>query len=634
MLKKFNLKELIFISLVSMLFLGGGFLALQTPSGSLFLRTEVRANFPVQVWRKSVKENTHEFFRDMTEDNFYFTDSSIQFLYFGIPENVDTGEVELDFFSLNKYKFQISEIKEKWTKVILPLAEIKIARQPEDMGKYLSGYSFYKVPHEYNQETFISKLKPGMNWGIVFGISQVFELLFYSLILTLIIIFFRAKLSSLEARKIKILKYLIPTLGFLFSCSLVIKYGVDLFWMDALAFPPFLRLIDAGELNWQVFWAQHNEHRIILVRILFYLLSLFKPFNMLTLSVMNQSLILIGVLFFLSRLKEIELTEKVVVALILTLAFFTPAHIENTILPFHGQWHGTVIGMLIVSGVVGSHKFFMKSAIFWIGFFAAYASMPPWVCIPMAILIGLCYRFFSTSLEKVDRKEMIHFVSFGLISLIFFAYYMYGWNRVSVSPIDGLFKDPLRFLAFFVKLAGNQFPNEKLSLLGGGIVLSLAGYLLVMRQKGKVKIPEPLICLMSLSLAWCFITAVGRSTSGTAVLPRYVFISTGLWASVLSAFWINRAQFPKLVTPLFVVCCTGLFSLQSLKGFSDGGRFSRIMSRDAKLVRMAVSKKDPIHLQYSELIPVFNLKESHAKRKYIYDMFLYMQEKGYWTIQK
>jgi hypothetical protein len=637
MLNKFetSLKGVILTFVCCLFFILGGFLSLQNPSGALFTRVEVRSTAPIQVWRKSVKGNTHEFIREPSESNSYFTDNSISKTYFGIPDKLTDAKVEMEYAGIVSHNILVSDILKSWTKVSLPLEEIKRSRAEEDMDKYLEGHSFYEAPSKYGQSSIASMIKPAMNWGFRFGVAEFFKLLVYTIILTFLFLSFRAIVITDESKKkAQMIRYLLPVVGFTFSLLLIIKYGVDVFWMDALAFPYFLKAIHAGEMGWQLFWNQHNEHRIILVRAMFYLLSRFNNFNMLVLPIMNQLLIFGGVIYFLKKTEGVNTLDKVVTSLIFTIAFFSPANIENTILPFHGQWHGTVFGILLVAGVVGNNKFFMKSSIFWIGFFAAYASMPPWVCIPVAILLGLALRHTSQDLEKVTKKELVHFFCFGVITLLLFAYYMYGWQRVSVSPVDGIYKDPIKFISFFFQLAGNQLLNAKLALLGGIIITSLTFVLLYLRRIGRVVIPETLVCLMSLSLTWCFITAIGRSTNGSAILPRYVFISTGLWAATLSAYWINRKALSRFLFPVFVTASVGLISLQSLKGFSDGARFFRMIDRDAKLLERAMTEKDSIHLQYSNLISIYDLKGNKEHRDHVYELFDFLEREGYWTIVK
>ncbi|WP_127717801.1 hypothetical protein [Halobacteriovorax sp. HLS] len=637
MLNKFeiSLKGVLITFICSAIVLFGGFLSLQNPSGTMFTRVDVSSSEPIQVWRKSVKDNTHEFLREPSEENTYFSDNSISKIYIGIYDNSTAANIELSFEGKSTDKISLDTIKSEWKKVTLPMEEIRRSRAEEDMDKYLAGVSFYEAPSSYGHHSIASLVKPALNWGFKFGVFELFKLTFYSLVLTLVFVYIRAiTITENSEKKTFLIRYLFPVLGFIFSVLLIFKYGVDIFWMDALAFPYFLKSIEAGEMSWQLFWNQHNEHRIVLVRAMFYLLSRFSNINMLVLPVLNQLMVLIGVIYFIKRTNGLNAVDKIVTSLIISLAFFSPANIENTILPFHGQWHGTVFGMLLVASVVGNQNFFMKSLIFWVGFFAAYASMPPWVCIPVAILLGLVLRQTTPTLEKISKNEAIHFVSFGVITLLLFAYYMHDWQRVSVSPIDGIYKDPIKFITFFLQLAGNQLLNEKLALLGGVIICSLSFMLIYLRRLGKVIIPETLVCLMMLSLTWCFVTAVGRSTNGSAILPRYVFISTGLWAATLSAYWINRKVFSRFLLPAFVVASLGLVSLQSLKGFSDGSRFYRIINRDAKLLKKAMTTKDSIHIQHSNIISIFDLKGNKEHRDHVYELFDFLQRKGYWTILK
>lgn len=632
MLKNLKLSktEIIFTWFCSLILISGCFFGLSTPSGSLFLRAEVNADFPVQVWRKSLKKNTHEFINDLSRENYFFTDSSIKNLYIGIPQNTESGNVNISFKGGSNFKVQVTEVVSNWKEVALPMKEIRIARPYEKIDNYVLNYKYYQSPESFTQKSFINHFVKGMNWAFALDLWSFLKLGVLSVLGLFFILFIKVKLEFSTEKNIRILTYTFPILGFLFSTWIIIKYGVNMYWMDMLGLIELIEMKETGTLSWRILWQQHNEHRLPLVKLIFLFWTTLKSSNVLWVSFFNQCFVFAGSIYFLKELKEISLKNRAVFSAIFSFLMFSVAHVENTILPFHGQWHGTVIGMLMVSIAITKNKYFMKEWGFWLGFFFAYTSMPPWVCIPMAALAFIGLRHFDGKEFAVTKKELIHFFVFGIITLVLFALYMHGWNKVGVSPINGIYKDPVRFVMFMVHLIGNQVQDQRLAYLAGGLIISLASYLVFLRVKGRIKIPHAFSALFLFSFFWCFITAIGRSSSGDAILPRYVFISTGVWVSVLGTIWVNRSSVNKLVLNLVTIGFVGLISIQSLFGLSHGARFHRIMTRDAELAVKAIKTNDPIYFTHSEINATWNLKNDAGKRAFALDEFKKLNQKGYW----
>lgn len=618
-----SLKELIKFWPYSFILCIGLYFCFPVLPPAIFSKTIVSSENQIKVWRLSTNKNILELTQSVEAENSYFTESPITKLYIGFKDLSPLGKLTIEFNETDKFIFQIDAIERNWHKAVLP-----------EQVKTYEGMSIFEVPSKVMASSTLHKIYPIINWSLLnFSFSGLFIIILASVFLTPIIFIATTKTQSLSNRYSGSIPFIIPVLGFVASCFFISQYGVNFYWMDSLAFYNLASLNEADKINWQALWAQHNEHRILLVRIIYLFISIWKPFNLLILTYVNQLLILIATLFLIFKIKNLKKSNTVLLSLLTTYFFFTPAHMENTLLPFHGQWHGFMIGSVLVLVIASDQKYFMKSALLWVGLFAAYASMPTWVCLPMTIISAMFIENISIGGEKIQKSQLKHFFMFGCITILMFAYYMKGWVPVSVSPLDGFFTDTKRFFIFFFQMLGNQISQPQIAMLSGFIIFSFGLWLIYKKIQGKIYFPTFLLYLFFFSINWSLITAIGRSTAGSAAISRYAFISTGIWLSILSVILLNWNIFPGIIKKVYVFGLLVLFSLQNLIGFSNGRGIYRVVSSDFELVKKAMLTNNPAFLKHSQINPTIDLVNNAKIREDLLSQYKFLIAKGYWVAE-
>lgn len=303
------------------------------------------------------------------------------------------------------------------------------------------------------------------------------------------------------------------------------------------------------EGDWTALWTPHNEHRIVLGKILFLLDSLISSGTTPFLHIINLLLAaaIAGVLLLFAH--EIvggpllSIFNLSIVAL-----SFSMAQEQNFSDAFQGQFFLATLLPLLSSyfALLSEKDESRKKTYFIIAIIFAVISILSMANGVFALPMLLVYGIF-TGMDK----GRIAFLT--ILSVLGFLVYFYDFNQLSAhnSPLDAI-KDPLNLFVFLSVYFGHPFDEMSLSLghavgqhgysIGAGcviIIATLGAFVLYMPKSRLHKGEVALLGFVGFMLLSAAITAMGRLSLGlnAAYASRY---ATPVFATVSALFILYR----------------------------------------------------------------------------------------------
>jgi hypothetical protein len=288
-------------------------------------------------------------------------------------------------------------------------------------------------------------------------------------------------------------------------------------------------------------WEQHNEHRVVLARLLFALdAEIAGGTQVLTKSVSLVLCVSLAALFMLqlSGLKRIPWGVRLIGAGLLIILFLSNHQVENFIRGFNNQVLTVVLFSvlalyLLVKSIeqtpVDRRAYVLLFCALFSGVLATVSMSNGLVIWP--VLLVVCVRFRNW-------RWALAVVLVGAVATI-----AYLWDYRSPgghpNPLDTL-KQPIAFLHFFLAILGNSvgFQNLRISTLFGTFGILLMAYHFF-RQGWHSDRDSPTVwfllgvCLFVIGTAG--LTAVGRLGFGVehALALRYSSYVSPSWAAIL-----------------------------------------------------------------------------------------------------
>jgi len=364
---------------------------------------------------------------------------------------------------------------------------------------------------------------------------------------------------------------------------------------DDWALLSFFDSLKSGNLSFESFFAQHNEHRIFFPRIIFAILAFTSKWNIeveiwfsFALSIVSFILI-----YRISRISfDKHLYLLVIANALSSLIFFSPIQVENWLWGFQISWFLIISCMIsavyFLSSTNLKYKIFIAASLCVVSSFSSAHGLLTWIA-----LTPLIFLFRNSWKSKLFTLGAWYFGF--LVSVIL---YTIGYQKPNSHP-DILFflKDPVGFLKYFFSLAGSPFNVSQtpiagiLGLLGVSLFLYF-NYSFIKSLFRKDQNDDASRLFQSkiapwLSIGWfavlfVLMTSVGRAGFGVgqAASYRYTSMSNLLFISCLQIGLLIYSQrktyFRKkyffwqgLVTVLLV----GSFFIQYLSGISIGSEY-------------------------------------------------------------
>jgi hypothetical protein len=330
----------------------------------------------------------------------------------------------------------------------------------------------------------------------------------------------------------------------------VARYGVDVPVWDQWQFAGLVADAAEGRVDAGAFWAQHNEHRLVVPRLAMLALATASGWDVrwelaANLVVAGLTLLLLVVLLrdTVGRRMPVAVPVLVLVASCIT---FSPSQWENwmwgwqlqiylaafvavTIAFVLSRWRGGWAGAIVLAllGCAGALCF--------------ASGAPMLVIVPAAILLHPQPRPPGRRLAQAAVA-----LALGLSLL---AAYLRGYARPGHHPpLLGLFAEPRFYLEYVAAYLGSALGLYDVwaAIYWGGFAVmfvALAGGLLVLRGDWPVLAPWAFLAVNAVGSA--AITGIGRGRFGAlqALQSRYVTISGPVWlcVAVVATLLLGRA---------------------------------------------------------------------------------------------
>ncbi|MFM0273729.1 hypothetical protein PQQ59_24300 [Paraburkholderia aspalathi] len=327
--------------------------------------------------------------------------------------------------------------------------------------------------------------------------------------------------------------------------------------------------------NWSVLWEQHNEHRLLLPRLIFWAdIRWFGGRNVVDLL---ANLVLLGALSVtvgrtVSRGVRLTWTEGIALAGVIATMAFSWMQDENLTWGFQNQWFGAYLFAMLAFDALarsrdtsGLGRQFLLALLY--GAFAAC-----WMASGLLVLPVLVA--FSLYLGLSKRHVALLGLATAFVWAAYFRHYVSPSEHGSVlssvrhHPIE-MAEYVLLYLGGPVWAATAQLP---LTYLAGAIVVVATLVGLWLGRSREIRAPA----LLAFTVFVCgsaFITAGGRLPFGleSAFAHRYTTSSLFAWLSLLLYFWVNvrRPQARAVNAGLFALALAAVLSYQSAAFMPD-----------------------------------------------------------------
>lgn len=323
------------------------------------------------------------------------------------------------------------------------------------------------------------------------------------------------------------------TINLLFLClpiilliGVVLIYSVNTVFMDD--FEPitdYIKIITTGHIDWNALVAFHNEHRIIIPRILTYIIAYFTHYN--TQSIMLVSTIILGTgyLIFIRFIITKKIQDLTLIDLccctIIGLCLFSFCQYENLLWGFQIAWF--LIEFCVIVGIASLSKYIQtnntKYLIFAIisGIISSFSSLHGLAIFPCYLTILAISQF-----EKREFNTKL-WVTLILTTIIIYALYFIGYKTVpyhsnaKASSLIKIFEYFFMNLGSVLVVENNALTRFIAGLFNCTLTAILVCRLLFTKQLNKNLLPLGIIIF---SCGISLVLGIGRS--GWIMPSRYM----------------------------------------------------------------------------------------------------------------
>jgi len=341
------------------------------------------------------------------------------------------------------------------------------------------------------------------------------------------------------------------------------------FWDMWDGYINFFNKVSSG--NVKVWWEQHNEHRILLTRILFWLdIKIFNGSNVF-LIIMNYILAMLACVVFWAYLNEISQDNKIttysrnIIGLTILVFLSSWMQMENFIWAFQSQFFLaqlvplTSFYLLHKSYTSTNYSKTLFAAACFMGIAATGTMANGIMTLPLMVLLAI-----------VLRIGYLRIFILIISAFLFDGFYLVGYVSPSHhgSLINSIIHYPIDFLKYFLLYIGS--PIYHLTGKGLRLISEVSALFLIVstvfflyksiKTPSKTSLELSLITFILFIIGTAFLTAGGRVTLGVGQVfaERYTTPTLMMWSAllVLYAPFISKAlkQRPKyFLLPLCII---------------------------------------------------------------------------------
>ncbi len=360
----------------------------------------------------------------------------------------------------------------------------------------------------------------------------------------------------------------------------------------------FYRQVQDGGLS--VWWAQHNEHRILLSRLLFWLdLTAFKGSGVILIFINYILATCIAGIFFLILKAGFKgkKNQLLICYSFFILAFsFSWIQMENLIWGFQSQFFLVFLLPLIAfynlyqsSLNEKDIKFFLISCI--VGTCSAGTMVNGVLTLPLMIVLSVVL--------KLNKKKTI---CLSVLSCVVLFLYFYDYRSIGyhASPLDSIFHHPLEFLEYFFLYLGGPFyyltgGSQPVGEFAGVFILGSSIYWMYknFKNKNSSSLQWILLAFIFYILLTVIATAGGRLGISSSVTSRYMTPALMAWSALFILYTLNlRSEYK--VAPILVLTLWMLLPWQERALISAAGSvFEQKLSALALQMQIKDQKQIP-----------------------------------------
>ncbi len=329
------------------------------------------------------------------------------------------------------------------------------------------------------------------------------------------------------------------------------------FWDSWGGYLGFLRALDAGDYaRW---WGQHNEHRIVLTRGIFWVAGRFFAGSNQFLVTVNLILLisLVGALIWIlrdaARRERIRVSQVLVFGAFLSIWTTSWVQHENLLWAFQSQFFLVQL-VPLVSFIFFSYFLYpvrTRRELWPYGFLSIFFGLLSLGTMANGVLV-LPVLFLLSVFSKCHRKHIFYVGAATVVSL--FVYFR-GYESVGHhgSVLRTVTENPLKVLEYIVTYLGGPFYHLFDFAPWTLSFAKLMGVVLIMFAMG--------FCVLQLRLVFFRITDAGQKMWRWAPLGYLIFIGGSVFVTAggRAVFGVEQALSSRYSTPALVAwACVGL----------------------------------------------------------------------------
>ena len=412
-------------------------------------------------------------------------------------------------------------------------------------------------------------------------------------------------ITYLKNNRIVLLAFLPPILLLL----ILFRFGVNVPFWDQWEFVVIWQKFHQGTLGFADFWVQHNEHRILLPRILMFLSGLATNWNVKFELYISFIISLASFLLIIKLLQNSAVLVKnkgTILLVSISFLFFSLVQYGNWLWGWQIQWFLSVFGLLLV--IWSLYRYKIENIYFLLaiagGFIATYS-----------LGNGLLAFGVGVALLLMLNKKRLAFL-YALISIPVIGIHFIGYHRPEQSiSIKYTVLHIHEFIDYvFTYLGGSMSPNLESAKYTGVIILCMfvASIILVYQRKTTLLKMYPWLVLAGYAILSAVITGMSRLTFGGATQAyssRYTTISIlfviGTVVSIYIAIYQSQSR-SNLERYLLNIFCLIYFVLIGI-GYTKSINEIRFYKNHLIQVKLCSSMQIPTSECLTSLYPVENI---------------------------
>tara|TARA_R110002049_G_scaffold220578_2_gene392121 strand:+ start:5145 stop:7244 length:2100 start_codon:yes stop_codon:yes gene_type:complete len=375
--------------------------------------------------------------------------------------------------------------------------------------------------------------------------------------------------------------------------------------------------LKASKGNRSIWIAQHNEHRILLSRLLFWLdLKYFKGVGVFLVCI--NILIQLGTAYVfvkvVSKRVKSDVYKTALYAFIFCLLFSWVQN-DNFIWGFQSQFLFVYMFALLSFYYLGEYsnkkkKYHLALALFF-ACCSTYSMANGLLTFPLLILQALILRNSKLSIAAIVLTAIA-------ISIIYFQNYNKPAGHSSI--VESIVQHPFFVLRFMCAYLGSPFhpvlKSIHIATVAGGIFIfgaGACGYLIIKKRLlDSVNVTMCIFLLFILGTA--FATATGRIKFGiyAATAGRYMTPALIGWVTLILLSFLNRASLPQFIfkcAKFALICMPALLLTRQVKAFEDFSETA--FNRKVAVLGVAHHQYDKtyfdrVYPHHSRIVPTLN----------------------------